>query len=71
VLLAADGVSNTEIAWRVGFRADGDRIAGTRWQLGYRRAERSAALRAPHTLDHAAIVTATLKPPPAKLCVSH
>jgi DNA-binding CsgD family transcriptional regulator len=29
VLLAADGVSNTEIASRVGFAADGDHLAGT------------------------------------------
>jgi hypothetical protein len=72
VLLAADGVSNNEIGSRVGVsrptvigwraRYDSSGIGG----LSDRR--RSGR---PGTLDHAAIVTPTLKPQPAKLDVSH
>lgn len=72
VLLAADGVSNTEIASRTGVsrptviswraRYDASGIAGLN--------DRARSGR-PRTLDHSEIVTATLKPPPPKLGVTH
>ncbi len=72
VLLAADGVSNTAIAemvgtsrptvigWRERYQAKG--IAGLHDEQRPGR---------PRTIDHAAIVTATLKAPPNKLGVTH
>jgi transposase len=72
VLLAAEGMSNTAIAelvgmsrptvigWRERYQARG--IAGLDDE------QRSGR---PRSIDHAAIVAATLKPPPAKLGVSH
>jgi transposase len=72
VLLAADGMSNTAIAdlvgvsrptvigWRERYRARG--IAGLEDE---RRPGR------PRMIDHAAIVTATLTPPPTRLGVTH
>jgi transposase/DNA-binding CsgD family transcriptional regulator len=72
VLLAADGLSNTAIAemvgmsrptvigWRERYQAKG--IAGLADE------QRSGR---PRRIDHAAIVAATLKPPPKKLGVTH
>ena len=72
VLLAADGLSNTAIAemvgmsrptvigWRERYQAKG--IAGLADE------QRSGR---PRRIDHAAIVTATLRPPPKKLGVTH
>ncbi len=72
VLLAAEGLSNTAIAemvgmsrptvigWRERYQARG--IAGLDDQQRPGR---------PRKIDHAAIVTATLKPPPKKLGVTH
>ena len=72
VLLAADGVANTRITelagaslptvllWRSRYQAQG--LAG----LGD-----VARTGRPRTIDHAAIVTATLTPPPKKLGVTH
>lgn len=72
VLLASDGVSNTEIAQRVGVsrptviawrgRYDARGLAG----LG--DLERSGR---PRTIDHDKIVAATLRPPPKSLGVTH
>lgn len=72
VLLAAEGVPNREIAARVGAspttviqwrsRCAGQGPAGPE---DHRRSGR------PRELDHAAIVTATLMPPPEKLGVTH
>jgi transposase len=72
ILLAAEGVGNREIAERVGaspttviaWRA---RYA-ERGLVGLEDQDRSGR---PRELDHAAIVTATLKPPPKKLGVTH
>ena len=73
VLLAADGVANTEIAERVGVsRPTVICLAGP-----LRRVEGLAGLAdeprpgRPRTVDHAAIVAATLTPPPKKLGVTH
>ena len=72
VLLAADGVSNTAIAdlvgtsrptvigWRERYQANG--IAGLEDEQRPGR---------PRTIDHAAIVAATLTPPPKKLGITH
>ena len=72
VLLAAEGMSNTAIAdlvgtsrptvigWRERYQAKG--IAGLDDEQRPGR---------PRTIDHAAIVTATLTPPPKKLGVTH
>jgi transposase len=72
VLLAANGMSNTAIAESVG--ASRPTVIG--WRERY--AERGLAGLAdapragrPRTIDHAAIVTATLTPPPAKLGITH
>ena len=72
VLLAADGVSNTEIAERVGVA----RQTVISWRERYvssgvkgladeRRSGR------PRTVDRAKILAATLTPPPAKLGITH
>ncbi|MGH3857987.1 MAG: IS630 family transposase, partial [Pseudonocardiaceae bacterium] len=72
VLLAADGVSNTAIADRVGVT----RQTVVSWRARYESggiaglddAQRSGR---PRLVDHRAIVAATLKPPPKKLGVTH
>lgn len=72
VLLAADGVSNTAIAQRVGV----SRPTVLSWRARYERGgidglcdgPRSGR---PRTIDHESIVAATLKPPPNKLGVTH
>jgi transposase/transposase-like protein len=72
LLLAADGVSNTAIAEQVGL----SRPKVIAWRQRYQRggiAGLADAARSgrPRTIDHARIVTETLKPPPAKLGVTH
>jgi transposase len=72
VLLAADGVSNTAIAQRVGVSRPTvicwrDRYLA-RGIAGLEDEQRSGR---PRTIDHAEIVTATLVPPPKKLGVTH
>lgn len=72
VLLAADGVSNTEIAQKVGTT----RNTVIAWRARYDEAgiegladhDRSGR---PRRIDHRAIVAATLRPPPKKLGVTH
>jgi transposase len=72
VLLAADGVSNTEIAERVGVSRPTvigwrDRYAtsGSRGLVDEQRSGR------PRTVDRAEILAATLSPPPARLGITH
>ena len=72
VLLAADGVGNTEIAHRVGVA----RQTVVTWRARYGRGGVSALhdqARAgrPRTIDQARIITETLKPPPKRLGVTH
>jgi len=72
VLLAAEGASNTAIAEQVGVSRPTvigwrDRYAG-KGMVGLDDEPRSGR---PRTIDHAAIITATLKPPPKKLGVTH
>lgn len=72
LLLAAGGVSNTEIAERVGVT----RNTVIAWRARYGQAgiagladhDRSGR---PRRIDHRANVTATLRPPPKKLGVTH
>src|SRR4051812_8514853 len=72
VLLAADGVSNTEIAERVGVA----RQTVISWRERYAASgidglvdeHRSGR---PRTVDRAKILAATLTPPPARLGVTH
>lgn len=72
VLLAADGVQNSEIADRVGV----SRPTVNRWRDRYEASgidglvdeERSGR---PREIDPSDIVTATLTPPPARLGVTH
>src|SRR4051812_13227692 len=72
VLLAAEGMSNTAISAQVGL----SRPKVIAWRQRYARAgipgladaERSGR---PRRIDHAGIVTETLKPPPKKLGVTH
>jgi len=72
VLLAAEGVSNTVIAQRVGV----SRPTVIGWRERY-QARGLAGLEdeprtgRPRTVDHAGIVTATLMPPPKKYGVTH
>jgi transposase len=72
VLLAAEGVSNTEIASRVGV----SRTTVVSWRARYSRrgiaglADQQRPGR-PRLIDHEAIITATLLPPPKKLGVTH
>jgi transposase len=72
VLLAADGVSHTEIAERMQL----SRQTVVTWRGRYERsglaglADQPRSGR-PRTVDRAAIITATLKPPPKKLGVTH
>jgi transposase len=72
VLLAAEGVSNAAIGEQVGVDAD----TVTKWRGRYRRGGIGAlgdAARSgrPRTLDQAAIIAETLKPPPKSLGVTH
>jgi len=72
VLLAADGVSNTEIADRVGM----SRPTVIDWRPRYERSgiaglEDGPRSGRPRTVDHDAIITATLSPPPKRLGVTH
>jgi transposase len=72
VLLAADGVSNTAIAVRLGVSRPTvigwrDRYAA-RGLAGLEDEPRSGR---PRTIDHRRIVTATLTPPPKKYAVTH
>jgi len=72
VLLAADGVSNTEIASRVGV----SRPTVISWRARYDSSGMSglsdrARSGRPRTLDHGEIISATLKPPPKKVGVTH
>jgi len=72
VLLAAEGISNTEIAQKVGTTRNTVIV----WRARYEQAgvkgladhDRSGR---PRRLDHRAIVAATLTPPPKKLGVTH
>jgi transposase len=72
VLLAADGVCHTEIAERMQV----SRQTVITWRGRYERsglvgmADRPRSGR-PRTVDRAAIITATLRPPPKKLGVTH
>lgn len=72
VLLAADGVSNTEIASRTGV----SRPTVIAWRARYETSgigglvDRARSGR-PRSLDHDKIVSATLTPPPPKLGVTH
>ena len=72
VLLAADGVSNTEIAKRVGV----SRPTVIDWRTRYERSgmtglDDEPRSGRPRQVDHDAIITATLTPPPKKLGVTH
>jgi len=72
VLLAAEGVTNQEIADRV----DASRTTVIQWRNRYQSRglpgleDRDRPGR-PREVDHAAVVTATLTPPPKKLAVTH
>jgi transposase/DNA-binding CsgD family transcriptional regulator len=72
VLLAADGVSNTEIAARVGV----SRQTVVSWRSRYMRRgivglHDEARPGRPRLVDHGRIITETLMPPPKKLGVTH
>jgi len=72
VLLAAEGLTNTDIATRVGV----SRPTVTGWRQRYVRSgigglSDQARSGRPRTVDHRKIVAATLKPPPKKLGVTH
>jgi transposase len=72
VLLAADGVSNTEIAELVGV----SRPTVISWRARYERSGvgglvDEARSGRPRTIDHEAIIAATLTPPPKKLGITH
>jgi transposase/DNA-binding CsgD family transcriptional regulator len=72
VLLAAEGVSHTEIAERVGV----SRPTVIAWRSRYERfglaglEDRPRSGR-PRVIDHRAVIAATLRPPPARLGVTH
>jgi transposase len=72
VLMAADGVSNTDIARRVGV----SRQTVVSWRARYVRGglaglhDESRPGR-PRVIDHERIITETLKPPPKRLGVTH
>jgi transposase len=72
VLLAAEGVSNTEIAARVGV----SRPTVIGWRSRYERSgmaglDDEPRSGRPRSVNHEAIITATLMPPPTKLGVTH
>ena len=72
VLLAADGVSNTGIAQRVGV----SRPTVIGWRARYERAGLGGLADEPRSgrprqVDHRRIIAETLKPPPARLGVTH
>ena len=72
VLLAANGLTNIEIATRVGV----SRPTVTSWRARYDRGgigglSDQARSGRPRTIDHRKIVAATLKAPPNKLGVTH
>jgi transposase len=72
VLLAADGLTNVEIATRVGV----SRPTVTGWRARYGRSgigglSDEARSGRPRTIDHSKIVATTLKSPPKKLGVTH
>jgi transposase len=72
VLLAAEGVTHTEIAERVGV----SRQTVITWRGRYERSgmaglDDHARSGRPRSVDRAAIITATLRPPPKKLGVTH
>ncbi len=72
VLLAADGVSNTEIATLTGV----SRPTVIGWRARYDESGMAGLVDLPRSgrpreLDHSEIVSATLLPPPAKLGVTH
>jgi transposase len=72
VLLAAEGVSNTEIAERVGV----SRPTVISWRSRYDRRGIAGLVDEPRpgrprSIDHDRIITETLLPPPKKLGVTH
>jgi transposase len=72
VLMAADGVSHTEIAERLGL----SRTTVVMWRSRYQRSGLAGLEDAPRSgrpreVDRAAILAATLRPPPRKLGVTH
>ena len=72
VLLAADGLTNVDIAARVGV----SRPTVTSWRVRYARSgigglSDEARSGRPRTIDHRQIIAATLKPPPKKLGITH
>jgi len=72
VLLAADGVSNTDIATRVGV----SRPMVTLWRTRYEQAGMDGLVDEPRsgrprTVDREAIIAATLRTPPKSLGVTH
>lgn len=69
VLLAADGVSNIEVAARVGVA----RQTVISWRARYAESGLADEARSgrPRTVDRARILAATLAPPPKKLGVTH
>ena len=72
VLLAADGMSNTAIAQRVGVSRP--TVIGWRGryaQRGITGLSDEPRSGRPRTVDHRAVVAATLRPPPKKLGVTH
>ena len=72
VLLAVDGVSNTEIAERVGVSRPTVTAWRARYQvLGLRGLADERRSGRPRTVDRAQILSATLTPPPAKLAITH
>ncbi len=72
VLLAADGLPHTEIAERCGTSVPTVREWRSRYRAGGIRAlEDLPRSGRPRTVDEAAVVVATLAPPPRRLGVSH
>ena len=72
VLLAAEGLSNTEIGQRVGMT----RQTAISWRARYQAGGTDALADLPRSgrppeVDEAAVVVATLNPPPARLGVTH
>ena len=72
VLLAAEGLPNAEIARRVGMT----RQTVISWRARYQAGGIDALADLPRSgrppvIDEAAVVTATLNPPPAELAVTH